>query len=255
MIKIIQHISLFAFLTSPIAALAGTIQITGQGEASLPPDMFKIEVAINSVCYESTKQAKIANAEIANKVVPLAQKYVRNPMDKLTTHPGGFIRETEYIPTEDGHSRILCERKWKTWNKITLTLHDISSLPELQDELVSFLAPIEALKPDHQEQTFAQLTSPEFLLTTENQIKLRRESQQAALDDAKDQFHNFDANCHFNLAKLSSVTTPNFNTVIRYGAKMANAELDSTPVIPENITVTAVWNFVWEFESAPGCYK
>jgi uncharacterized protein YggE len=255
MSKFIQYISFVIVLSFPISSIAGTIQITGQGEASLPPDMFKIEVAVNSVCYESTKQAKAANAEIANKVIPLAQKYLRDSRDELTTHPGGFTRETEYIPTGDGHSRILCERKWRTWNTISLTLHDISSLSELQDELVSFLAPIEGLKPDKQEQTFAQLSSPEFLLTSENQIKLRKDSQQAALDDAKDQFRNFDANCHFNLAKLSSVSTPNFNTVVRYGAKMADVEDSSTPVIPENITVTAVWNFIWEFESAPGCYN
>jgi len=249
------RVYLLSLLMIPLAGIAGTIQITGQGEASLPPDIFTIQVTVNSVCYDSTKQAKTANAEIANQIIPLAKKYLRDTKDNLTTHPGGFIRETEYIPTGDGHSRILCERKWKTWNTISMTLHDITILPELQDELVGFLASIEALKPDTQAQTFAQLSSPDFLLTPENQMKLRKESQQAALQDAKDQFSNFDANCRFSSPKLNSVTPPNFNTVVRYGAKLADLEEDSTPVIPEKITVTAVWNFIWEFESALGCFN
>ncbi len=253
-----RQASLFLLLTlfiKPLLAVAGTIAITGQGESSSPPDMYSIELKVNSICYETTQQAKLDNARIANQLIAISQKYARNSKDKVTTHPGSFIRSTEYLPSESGHSKILCERKWKTWNTISLTIHDIQSLAELQDELVTFLAPIEMVQPEKQEQTFIHLSSPHFGLTKENLTILRKQAQQSALQDAKDQFQNFDVYCHFKSAKLNSVTPPSFTSTIRYGAKMAESSESSTPVIPENITVTAIWNFIWEFELAPGCYN
>ena len=237
-----------------LIARAGTIQITGNGEASSPPDMYHMDIKVISICYESTQEAKNENAKIANNLIKLSQKFLRDSNDKVTTYPGGFIRDTEYIPGDDGHSKTLCERKWKTWNTVRLTLHDLKSLPAVQDEILTYLAPIEALQPNKKEQSFVQLSSPEFSLTDENRTKLRRQAQQAALQDAKDQFLNFDANCHFKSAKLNSLTPPSFSSVLRYASKAAETSDSATPVIPENITVTATWNFIWEFDSTPGCY-
>ncbi len=234
---------------------AGTIQITGVGESSAPPDQFTIQMTVNSICYPSTLQAKNANALIANQIVELSKRFVRNESDKITTNPGGFIRETEYLPNENGRTKILCERKWKTWNTISITLHELSQFPEIQDELVNFLTPLEALQPNIQEQSFVQLSSPHFGISDPKQHQLRNEAQHAALNDAKAQFENFDANCHFQGAKLNSLSSPAFNTTLRYGAKMATEADSSTPTIPDIITVSAVWNLIWEFNSASGCYR
>ncbi|MFM8312654.1 MAG: SIMPL domain-containing protein [Deltaproteobacteria bacterium] len=254
--KLFLQLALIAIgITTSALSLAGTIQITGKGEVSSPPDLYYLDIKVMSICYDSTQRAKNANAQISNKLVELGKKYINTPEDKITTYPGGFVRETEYIPGEDGHNRILCERKWRTWNTVRLTLHTLSSLPTVQDALVSFLTPIELVSPDRIDQSYAQISSPQFSLTEANFNKLRKESQQAALQDAKNQFQNFDANCHFKSAKLSSLNQPSFTHVYRYASKASDESDTSTPVIPESISVTAIWNFTWEFESAPGCYN
>lgn len=239
----------------PVMGIAGQLLVVGQGEASSAPDKYTIQLTVTSICYETTQQAKNENSQLANQLIALSQKYKRSENDKITTHPGGFIRSTEYLPEESHHSKILCERKWKTWNTVTLNLHDIQSLPSLQDELVDFLKPYETLSIDKTEQTFIQLSSPQFGLTEENEKSLQKQAQNLSLKDAQEQIKNFDDTCHFASLKLESVASPSFTNTVRYGAKSVGSNESSTPVIPEQITVTAIWNFIWEFDSAPGCYN
>lgn len=234
---------------------AGTIEIVGQGEASSAPERYTIDLTVTSICYETTKDAKSENSTIANQLVAIANKYSKTSEDKINTYPGGFVRNTEYIPEGTGHSKILCENGWRTWNTIRLQLHDIYSLPDLQDELVVFLEPIESINPSKKQQTFIQLGSPQFGLKEENLNKLRKQAQHAALEDAKAQLQNFDDNCHFKSIKLRSLAPPSLNTFVRFGAKSSSTPESSTPIIPEEITVTATWNFSWEFENAPGCFN
>ena len=251
----LQLVLTTVWFTTSALTMAGTIQITGKGEASSAPDLYYLDIKVTSICYDSTQRAKNANAQITNRLVELGKKHIKTPEDKITTYPGGFIRETEYVPAEDGHNRILCERKWKTWNTVRLSLHNLTSLPAVQDDLVSFLAPIETVSLERIDQSYAQISSPQFSLTEVNLNKLRKESQDAALKDAKNQFHNFDVNCHFKSAKLISLNQPSFNHIYRYTSKLSDESDSSTPVIPESISVTAIWNFTWEFESAPNCYN
>jgi len=244
------------FILCPLKILhAGTIEILGQGEASSPPERYTIDLTVTSICYETTKDAKSENSIIANALVAIAKKYSKTSEDRINTYPGGFIRNTEYIPESTGHSKILCENGWRTWNTIRLQLHDIYSLPDLQDELVVFLEPLESINPSKKQQTFIQLGSPQFGLKEENLNKLRKQAQQSALEDAKAQLQNFDENCHFKSIKLRSLAPPALNTFVRFGAKSSTPTESSTPIIPEEITVTASWNFSWEFESAPGCFN
>jgi uncharacterized protein YggE len=253
------HTSLTVILTMIIfnatLAFGGQIQIIGQGEASAPPDQFQIEAKVIGICYDSIQQAKTSTADIANQIVSLETKYLRDSQDKITTHPGGFIRDTETIPTGDNHSKVLCERKWKTWNTIRIVMHDRQSLVDIQNDLVAFIAPIESLQPQKVEQCFVQLSSPAFGLKESSQLKLRKMAQTEAFKDAKEQFANFDANCHFRGAKLTSLNPPNFSSVMRYASKAASAPESSTPMLPENISISATWNFTWDFELAPGCYQ
>jgi hypothetical protein len=78
---------------------------------------------------------------------------------------------------------------------------------------------------------------------------LRKNAQARAWDDAKSQLDGFASKCDFKGLKLTTVTQPAFTAHYDMGKSGESA----TPLIPENITVRAVWKFVWEFEPTPGC--
>lgn len=248
------HFLLFLMSWS-LLSFGGTISITGNGEASHAPDEYRFDIIVTSICYETTKAAQSQNSTLANQIIELTQQYKLAPNDKITTSPGGFIRSTEYVPTENDRSKIICENRWKTWNTIRLTLHDFSKLPGLQEELTTFLGSTEAVNIDKKEQTYVQISSPQFSLTEDNLNKTRKLAQQSALMDAKNQLQNFNDSCDFRSLKLMSVAVPTFDSWVRYGTKSASISESSTPVIPEEITVTAAWSFTWEFDSAPRCYN
>lgn len=234
---------------------AGTIQITGEGKSSAPPDKVTLSVTVHSICFASSEVAKIANSKVTQDIIQILESFQLDERDQITTSPGGFELSTERIPSEDGHDRILCERKWKTWNTIEISIHKIDKISELQDKLTNVLSNIETVNPSLHDQTFAHISSPYFKLTEDTYRQLRKQAQQAALNDAKEQFSNFDADCHFRDVHLNSVSTPVFNSVVRFEAKKSVHEDVSTPVIPEKITVTAVWSFIWEFGEAATCYQ
>lgn len=234
---------------------AGTIQITGEGKSSAPPNKVTLSISVHSICYASSEAAKIANSKVTQDIIHILEFFQSDERDQITTSPGSFELSTERVPSEDGHERILCERKWKTWNTVEISIHKIEKISDLQDKITNHLASIETVNPSLQEQTFAHISSPYFKLTEDTYRQLRKQAQQAALNDAKEQFSNFDADCHFRDVHLNSVSTPVFNSVVRFEAKKSVHEDGSTPVIPENITVTAVWSFIWEFGEATACYQ
>lgn len=242
-------------VTWGLTGYGGTVSIVGNGEASLPPNEYTMDLTVTSVCYPTTKNAKSANSQLANQIIDLTRSYMDSADDELHTIPGGFVRTTEYLPSENDRSKILCENRWRTWNTIRLTLHHLERLPEIQDELVAFLSPMESINPEKAEQTYIQISSPHFGLKEDNFVKLKQEAQIAALQDAKNQLDNFSDRCNFKSLNLMSVAPPSFDSIVRYGAKSVSTGESSTPVIPEEIIVTSTWNFVWHFDSAPQCYQ
>lgn len=245
----------FTFFALTIVAEAGTIQITGEGRVSSPPNEVSLAITIYSICYDSTLEARNANSVQTEKLLNAIKKYQKKENDLLTTSPGGFVLSTEYIPSEEGRDRILCERKWKTWNKIKTTLHSLDDFSLLQDELTKLISSEESINPDKKAQSFVHISSPAFSLTEETMLNLRKAAQRAALFDAQDQFSNFDANCNFIGVHLTTVSSPVFNSLVRFEAKGAFNNDTLTPTIPEDIIVSASWTFIWEFKESTQCFN
>src|SRR5438874_13227903 len=75
----------------------GRIEIVGKGIASAAPEYATISVSVISICYDHSRDAKNANAELANTLLTILKKYQRGPKDKVTASGGPNVRETVYL--------------------------------------------------------------------------------------------------------------------------------------------------------------
>lgn len=227
-------------------ALSGTIEITGRGNAKALPEYATLSVQVVSLCYETSRDANDANGQLASSLVEILKKYATKEKDQVTATGGATIRQTEFISGPGGISKILCERKWRTTNQLTLELNDFQVLPALQDELYAVIdaeGPSAALGA----QSYAELSHPNFSLYSETYTRLRKEAQSMSWKDANEQLDTFKTVCEFKNLRLVKISEPEYTMRQKFAAD------ESNPMIPDSLIVYATWHFIWEFDPTPGC--
>jgi len=230
----------------------GSIVLVGKGVSSSAPEFVSLSIKVSSICYQTSQDAQAANAKMANHIVKVLQTFKKDGRDKLTATGGANIRQTE--TTQIGSdSKVLCEMKWRSENHISLSIAKMDDLAELQDKIFSELNQSAEINPDQAEQTFAEISRPNFGLYPETSVKLRNLAQALALDDAKSQFDGLNARCAFVDPKLVSIMPPEFN----YAMKSAGREAASyhSPVIPDAMEVYATLRMEWEFTPDSACKR
>lgn len=250
----IRHISLMFFVSLATTALAeerGKIVTVGHGSAEAAPEYTEVNVLVTSLCYETSTAAKEANAIVAQQLLDSLKEFTRDPRDTITASGGPNIRQTETIPMETGY-KILCERKWRASNVLSIKMAAIEDLPALQDRMLLLIDQAGVLDPEKVAQTYGELSQPSFYVYPETLLVLRTEAQGKALDDAKAQLDNFAGRCGFADVRLNSVTPANQTIYIQ--ADGMEMEAGPTPIIPDTIRVRASWQFEWTFGSAASCF-
>jgi hypothetical protein len=166
------------FLANGAAAqdLRGRIILSGDGEASSDPEMAQIEVTVTSMCYDSSRGAKEANAVLAQKIVTSMRAFTDDPRDQIVATGGPNVRQSEVIPDGSGY-KTLCEQKWRATNRITMKFSRIGLVPEVQDSLLSALEESGSMSGDKVSQTFAELGEPHFDVFPETALRLKYEAQ------------------------------------------------------------------------------
>jgi hypothetical protein len=80
---------------------------------------------------------------------------------------------------------------------------------------------------------------------------MKKEAQAKAWGDAFGQFKGFLEQCKLQNAKLAKISEPEYFGL----AKSAPlSEEIGTPIIPDSISVSANWKFVWTFDPTP-CFR
>lgn len=249
--KLLTTLLVIAGMAGTLVADTGSIEITGTGESSAPPEFTEVSVQVISLCYDSSRGAQEANAALANRIVDVGKRFSRGPQDKVIASGGANLRQTEYTYPTAGTPRVLCERKWRTSNTIQVQMAEIASVPDLQDELLKEMGS-EAIDPSKTAQTYMELSQPSFHLYKETHKKLRTQSQERAFADAREQLEVFKKGCTLRNLRLQKVSQPQFSVRSKYADHAASA---STPIIPDELAVNAVWKFEWEFDPTPDCAR
>lgn len=263
--KTLRNVANFAFAAltlAPSFALAasadegvGEITIVGNGEASAAPEFARVSIDLTSICYDTSRAAKDANAQLANKLIAVMQQFVTTDHDQITTSGGANELQTETTYT-GSESVTLCQMKWRATNTIYLQVSAIDKLADIQDEALAAIDASRAgqgVNPEVATQTYAELHRPSFHLFSATKVKLRSEAQGLAYDDAKAQFDTFAGRCDLGGARLTTIETPTYEYYARLdGGRFADAGSE-TPVIPDDITVSASWRFKWTFVPTSSC--
>lgn len=241
-------------LTSPALAASGSIVIIGSGEAATAPEVARLSVHVTSLCYDTSRGAKDANAVLANTVLALLRSFASDPLDRVTASGGANTRQTEYA-AQGGTTRTLCEMKWRATNTLTISTGALDTLADLQDALLNSID-ASAIDPQAVAQTYAELTQPDFSLRETTLRDLRAKAQTAAYDDAKAQFDVFASRCAFQDAQLTSISPPQYDVYPRVdGRVLDTAAGGSTPIVPDDINVKASWRFEWSFTPTGSCRR
>lgn len=230
----------------------GRMVINGTGEATGQPEMAQMEVTVTSICYETSRAAKEANAILANKLIEVMHPFAGDPRDQVTATGGPNIRQSEVIPDGDGY-KTLCERKWRASNRILLKFGTIEKVPDLQDALLLTADMNGAADPDQVAQTFAELGQPHFDVYPETSLKLKHEAQSKAYDDAIGQFEVFKKRCAFSDERLILIAQPQYEVLPRMRSAGVYAASNTTPIIPDEVIYQAHWRFEWTYEAPLGC--
>lgn len=244
---------ILALVPAVASAESGKIVIVGTGQAAAAPEVVRMSVYVTSICYETSRGAKDANAEVANRVLEILRNFASDPRDRITASGGVNLRQTEYAVVGTT-TKTLCELKWRATNTLTIETGSIDGVPDLQDLL---LASIDAtvVDPDQAAQTYAELAQPSFSLRAETMKSLRATAQGAAYDDAKGQLDVFASRCAFQDARLTTISPPEYDAYPRKDGDAMNSDMggSATPIIPDDINVTATWRFEWAFTPSPSC--
>jgi uncharacterized protein YggE len=231
----------------------GSIEIYGNGEASSAPELATLSVSVVSVCYDSSRAAVDANAELANRVLKVLESYKKDKRDRIVATGGPSLRHTEYVDLGEGKRKVLCERKWKSTNLLTLRMADLKAVSDLQDAVLKAVGS-EDITPTRVAQTYAQLSQPGFTVYPETQTRLRTEAQKRAWQDAKAQFDGFQATCRFRDVKLTTISPPSYHGIPKFAEAPMPHAAPQTPVIPDELTMRVSWRFVWTFEPGGECF-
>lgn len=233
------------WLTQSAFSMEGKVEILGKGVVEKAPEFVEMQVRVTSLCYEKPLFAQEENAALANRILSVMRSYIRTDKDKVLASGGHTSRQTEYTSDDDGQSKILCERKWRTSNILTLQTEDMASVATIQEKFLEALASEEGMNAEDKQQTYAELEQPAFAVYPETYTKMKQEAQGKAWLDALGQFNGFVAQCKLQNAKLAQISEPEYFGL----AKSAPlSEEVGTPIIPDSISVSATWKFVWSFD-------
>lgn len=249
------------FFVATYAAAAdstrGSVEIIGHGESTSAPEFATMSVSVVSICYNTSLDAKNANATLANKIVTLFQGHRHGSKDKVIATGGVNVRETEYVDTGSSTRKVLCERKWKATNQITLETSELKMIPDIQDEVLKAIDEVDDVRPDKTDQTYAQLAQPGFSVYPETMQRLRKEAESKAWDDAKGQYDGFASKCDFQDSHLTSIAPPTYayphfsdSPAPAHGGKQPE-----TPILPDELSVQATWKFIWTYTPGGHCLQ
>ena len=232
----------------------GTIELSGKGQAASLPEYALINVHVTSICYDTAQEAKNANASLANQLVKTLKEFARGSRDRVTTTGGHFVRQTEYFPSETGGNKILCSKKWRASNTLTLETASISDISKIQDEILSSSDRFMGSDPSKVEQSYAELMQPNFNLYPETYDQLKKKTYSQAYADAKNQLDAIKEGCSFINLQLKSIM-PNFMHSSARESARAYSPSEETPVLPDEIVLKASWKFIWTFEQFNQCLR
>ncbi len=232
--------------------LRGRMVLSGAGEASAEPEMAQLDVTVTSMCYDSSREAKEANALLAQKIIESMRLFTSDERDEIIATGGPNSRQTEVIPDGSGY-KTLCERKWRASNRISMRFARLAAVPDLQDSLLAALEHSGSMSADKVAQTFAELGEPHFDVYPETANRLKYDAQSKAYDDALGQFAVFKKRCPFTDERLVAISQPQYEVLPRMRVAGVYAATTSTPVIPDEIVYRANWRFEWSYVAPLGC--
>lgn len=241
-----------AALAAPgFAADDGTITVIGQGRAAAAPEFTRVRIEVTSICYDTSRAAKDANAVLANQVLAVLRNFTADPLDKVVATGGVNVLRTEtiYVGTEP---KVLCEMKWRATNSLILETKSISMIPDIQDQVLAAVD-ASAANPNVVAQTYAELDQPSFHLREATLKSLKRTAQVEAYDDAHLQYQAFQDRCQFGDPRLTTIEPPEYSVYARKGGAAMVSDGTNTPIIPDDLAVDASWKFIWTFNPVAGC--
>jgi uncharacterized protein YggE len=237
------------------ADATGKVEVTGHGVAKSAPEYYSLTASVISMCYDKATEAQKANAELAQKIVDTMNGYLRRGTpDKVTTTGGASVRETEYADSGTMTRKVICERKWRTTNLVTLESGEKDKIPELQDALLQAIDQADDVRPDKTTQTYAQLGGPSFRLYPATEQKLQQDAAKAAWDDAVAQFSVFKTQCGWTDAHVSGVSRVQYLSAPHFADAAPAPGTPRTPIIPDEMQVQANWNVTWSFTPGGSCF-
>ncbi len=230
----------------------GSVEIIGKGSVAKSPEYAEVQVHVTSLCYEKPVEAQKENAGLSNRILEVLREYVRTEKDKVVATGGHTLRQTEYTSDVDGRAKVLCERKWRTSNTVTLKTQDMASVALIQEKVLSLISTEEGLDPNHTHQTYAEMGEPLFAVYPETFSKMKQEAQGKAWEDASEQFKGFLQKCELKNVRLAQISQPEYFGLAKSASLVGD---ETTPIIPDAISVYASWKFLWVFDPTPGCYR
>jgi len=241
----------FSVLTQASFAIDGSVEILGRGTVEKAPEFVEMQVRVTSVCYDKPVLAQEDNTKLANRILEVMKAYVRTEKDKVLASGGHTVRQTEYTSDDDGQSKILCEQKWRTNNVLTLQTEDMASAAKIQEKIVETLAAEEGVHQGEKQQTYAELEQPAFAVYPASYSEMKKEAQAKAWFDALGQFKGFLEQCKLQNVRLAKISEPEYFGLAK--SAPLNEEVGG-PIIPDSISVSANWKFVWTFDPTP-CFR
>jgi uncharacterized protein YggE len=250
MLKMLLSMS-FVGISVLTFATDGSVEITGRANIERAPEFVELQVRVTSICYEKPIEAQEQNTVLTMKILEILKTYQRTVKDQLIATGGHTVRQTEFTSKDDGSSKVLCERKWRTTNNLILQTADMKSISLIQEKVLEAMLLEEGAEPTGLQQTYAELGEPTFSVFPETYSSMKKEAQAKAWKDASEQFRVFMEQCQLQNVKLSQISQPEYFSLAK-SAPLTGS--DSTPIIPEAISVFASWRFVWTFDPT-ACYR
>lgn len=244
-------LNIIAWFGSLCGAMDGSIEIIGRGSVEKAPEFAELQIRVMSICYAKPTEAQNQNAHLSNQIVAILKGYVRTEKDQVIATGGHTIRQTEYTADDDGRSKVLCERKWRTTNTLILQTESMDSISQIQEKVLETVAAVEGVDVTSHEQTYAELGEPSFSVFPETYSLMKKEAQSKAWSDASSQFQVFLNQCKLENVKLAQISQPEY---MRLAKSVPNPGGETAPIIPDAVSVFATWRFVWSFDPTP-CYR
>ncbi len=236
-------------ISSPLMASEnpGSVTLEGRGSSSHAPEFVSLSVAVTSICYNSSTEAATANSEMANRILGVFKNFKRAEKDRIIATGGAnsIQTETTQVGTE---SRVLCEMKWRAENYLKIEMSNIDELPQLQDQVMAAVQGIGNIDPAQVTQTFSEFGKPEFHLYSETAQKMRESAQVSAFDDARSQLNALSTRCQFTNLRLIRLSPAEYSYIYKLAGERMPVLTTSTPVIPDELEVTATLRMEWAFD-------